>query len=465
VTDDLQHEVQHFAERGPAVQLSSWRLAPEAWRWAGRFNNRYVNLVFRLRSARVIPASMRARFLAMGIPDDIVDETLATIRKVDDWGDAWIETAQRFLGDYRRQASADAGRSADEARRLAAMSYHIAQILMEDDRTVTLCRASTSSLFAQAQPRLYPFAHRLSLPWRTGELPAYLLLPEDSANPAGVVVMLNGVTIAKEETFNWTRAYLRQGFAVVLIDSPGTGEATQVGPYSADHVDILDGVFELVHEQPNLDPRRVAVVGGSLGGNQAIRALGYDRRLLAAVTITPAYDPARWMRRASPLLLQQVLSLVGNDVENYEELAFNFGLDDVAGRIRKPVLVFGAGRDVIVPPGESQLLAARLGMQGTLVWFPDGGHGLYDRIPQWTAESAAWLDAIGKARIGEGYPQPVTDSQELAEIGRQALDAVQHADEPEPFDEEDIGDYARLVPPEEVRAARQSNDLPADDET
>jgi pimeloyl-ACP methyl ester carboxylesterase len=304
---------------------------------------------------------------------------------------------------------------------------------------------------------LYPFAHRLSLPWRTGELPAYLLLPEDSANPAGVVVLLNGVTISKEETFSWSRAYLRQGFAVVLLDSPGTGEATQIAPYSADHVDILDGVFELVHEQPNLDPRRVAVIGTSMGGNQAIRALGYDRRLLAAVTVTPAYDPARWMRRASPLLLQQVLSLVGDDLANLEELAFNFALDDVAGRIRKPVLVFGGGRDVIVPPGESQLLAARLGMQGTLVWFADGGHGLYDRIPQWTAESAAWLDAIGRARIGEGFPQPVTEPQELAEIGRMALEAAPHAEEPEPFNEEDIGDYARLVPPEEVRARRAAS--------
>jgi dienelactone hydrolase len=461
VTDEFQDEIQQFAERGPMVRVPSWRLAPEAWRWVRRLDRRHVNMVFRLRSARAIPFTMRARFGAMGIPDDIVDETLATIRSIEQWGDAWIETAQRFLGDYRRQTSADTGRGADEARRLAALCYHIAQILMfDDERTITLCRASTASLFAQAQPRLYPFAHRLLLPWRTGELPAYLLLPEDTGEPSGVVVMLNGTTTAKEETFGWSRAFLRQRLAVVVIDSPGTGEATHVARYSADHVDILDGVFELVSEQPNLDVRRISVVGVSMGGNQAIRALAYDRRILAAVTVTPVYDPARWIRQSSPLLREQIQALTGDTERDLEDQSAQFSLEDVAGRARKPVLVHGAGRDLIVPPGDAQLLAAKLGAFGTLNWFADGGHCLYDRIPQWTSESAAWLNAIGRARIGEGYESPVSDARDLADIGRQALMETPQEVDMAPFDD-DIGDYARLVPPDKARAAAKPGSEPA----
>jgi alpha-beta hydrolase superfamily lysophospholipase len=461
VTDEFDAQIEQFSERVSAVKLPGWRFAPEAWRLSRRIDRRYVNFLFRTKSARIIPVSLKSRFAAMGIPVDIVEETLSTIRSLDQWGNAWIETAQRFLGDYRRQTSGDSGLAADEARRLAAMCYHIAQILIvNDERTVTLCRASTASLFAQAQPRLYPYAHRVRLPWRTTELPAYYMVPESrgSNHQTGLVVILNGASTAKEETFSWTRAFIQQGLAVVVIDSPGTGEATRVAPYSADDVDVLDGVFELVSEQPNLDPRRVSVLGVSMGGNQAMRSLAYDRRILAAVAVTPAFDPARWLGHTSPILQNQVQSLAAAGEVPFEQQLAGFGLGGVVSRIRRPVLVYGAGRDLIVPPNDSQLLASHLGRIATLVWFADGGHCLYDRIPQWTAESAEWLDAIGKARVGEGGHPPIDDARRLAEIGREAI-----AEPTAPIVEEEYGDelddYARLLPQDQPRATDEDEPL------
>jgi alpha-beta hydrolase superfamily lysophospholipase len=450
VTEEFDPEIEQFSQRMPAVKLTGWRLAPEAWRLARRFDKKHVNLIFRARSARIIPKSLKARFTAVGIPADIVEETLGTIHSLDQWGDAWIETAQRFLGDYRRQSSGDTAMSADEARRLAAMCYHIAQILIfDDDRTVSLCRASTASLFAQAQLRLFPYAHRVRLPWRTKDLPAYYMVPEDRGQQTGLVVILNGASTAKEETFSWTRAFIQQGLAVIVIDSPGTGEATKVAPYSPDDVDVLDGVFDLVSEQPNLDPRRVSVIGVSMGGNQAMRALAYDRRILAGVAVTPVYDPARWLTHANPLLRAQISTLTGDHERSIDSQTEGFGLAESVSRIRRPVLVFGAGRDVVVPPGDAQLLASKLGAIGTLAWYPEAGHCLYDLIPQWTRESAEWIDAIGRARVGEGDAPPVDDARALANIGRQVLDRqvpVPVLEEPD----DDLEEFARLVPPERI---------------
>ena len=449
MTDEIDAQIEQFSERVTAVKLPGWRYAPEAWRWSRRIDKRSIDNLFRARSARIIPGSLKARFTAMGIPENIVHDTLGSIRSLSQWGNAWIETAQRFLGDYRRQVSGDSGFSADEAKRLAAMCYHFAQILIfDDDRTVTLCRASTASLFAQAQPRLYPYAHRVRLPWRTIELPAYYMVPENRGSQTGLVVILNGASTAKEETFLWSRAFIQRGLAVIVIDSPGTGEASRVAPYSPEDVDVLDGVFELVGEQPNLDPRRVSVLGVSMGGNQAMRCLAYDRRILAGVAVTPAYDPARWINRASPLIQRQVQALSGTPGMSAVELAAGFDLKSVVSRIRRPVLVYGAGRDLIVPPGDSQLLASQLGGVGTLVWFADGGHCLYDRIPQWTMESADWIDAIGRARVGEGGSNPIDDARTLAEIGRAAIADSAASNPIDDFDDDDLHDYARLVTPE-----------------
>lgn len=461
--EDINTEVEQFSERVAGVKLARWRYLPDLWRWSPRLNAKYVSLLFRLRSARVIPRSLKARFTSMGIPEDIVDETLGSIRSLDQWGNAWIETAQRFLGDYRRQSSGDSGTAADEARRIAAMCYQVAQILiLDDDRTISLCRASTSSLFAQAQPKLFPNAHRLRLPWRTTELPAYYILPEDRGTQTGLVVLLNGASTSKEETFHWTSAFIRQGLAVVVIDSPGTGEATNVAPYHKDQIDILDGVFELVAEQPNIDPRRVSVLGVSMGGNQAMRAMAYDRRIMAGIAVTPTHQEARWIRRVSPILSQQINVLSGDDLTPIEQQISMFDLAPVTPRIRRPVLIFGAARDLLVPPADAQILASQLGGFSTLLWYRDGGHCLYDRVPQWTAEAATWLVAIGRARTGENGTAAIEDGRALADIGRLALMEEPVVTQPERHD--DFEDYARLLEPEEIAsqtpkpAARSSAD-------
>ena len=58
------------------------------------------------------------------------------------------------------------------------------------------------------------------------------------------------------------------------------------------------------------------------------------------------------------------------------------------------MLVFGAGRDLIVPPEEAIRFCVAAGERGTLLWYPDGRHGLYEELSDWTAEAARWLNSV-----------------------------------------------------------------------
>jgi alpha-beta hydrolase superfamily lysophospholipase len=58
------------------------------------------------------------------------------------------------------------------------------------------------------------------------------------------------------------------------------------------------------------------------------------------------------------------------------------------------VLVLGAGRDLIVPPAEAARYCAAAGERGTLLWYPDGSHGLYEALPDWTEDAARWLTSV-----------------------------------------------------------------------
>lgn len=445
------------------VSIPQWRYSPDAWRWVRRFDRKRARSFLRARSARGLPQSMRSRFLVMGIPEEILIETLSVIRSPDHWANAWIETAQRYLGDYRRQVSSRNPLEAAQARRLSALCYHAAQIfVLDDERTVRLCRAAAATLFSQAQPIIYPHVRRAAVPWRSSTLPAYFLVPGGQTRAAGLVVILNGTSTAKEETLSWAPGFLRAGLAVLVMDSPGTGEATGLRIPPADANDILDGVFELFAGNPMIDLAQVSVVGVSLGGNQALRCAVHNRRIMSVVTVTPPYDPARWLHRSSPLLHGELGMIFGDDDRDPYEQATELSLHDDAVKARCPVLVFGGGRDLVVPPAESQLLAARLGALGTLNWYPDGGHCLYGHLRGWTSDAATWIASVGAARAIEmqinGRADPVT----VAAMAREQLtatdaleddvfgdedDSAAHLVDPDRGDLDDLGGSARIVSP------------------
>ena len=64
-----------------------------------------------------------------------------------------------------------------------------------------------------------------------------------------------------------------------------------------------------------------------------------------------------WWQYVNPLVRLQLLTLAV-DHENAEDVVADFGLTGLAGRLQTPLLVFGAGRDLVVPPEESVALAA-----------------------------------------------------------------------------------------------------------
>jgi pimeloyl-ACP methyl ester carboxylesterase len=230
------------------------------------------------------------------------------------------------------------------------------------------------------------------------------------------------------------------------MDSPGTGEASSLRVLPAEGDDVIDGVFEAFAGEPMLDLAQVSVVGVSLGGNQALRCAVRDRRILSVVAVTPPYDPARWLHRASPLLRDELGMVFAEDHRDPYAQAADLSLHDVAPDVRSPVLIFGGGRDLVVPPSESQLLAARLGSLGTLSWYGGGGHCLYGYLREWTSDAATWIASVGAARAIEMQMNGRADPRQIAAMARDELsatDALEH----EFFGEED--DAARAVDPDQ----------------
>lgn len=427
--------------------MDQWQLSRDVWRLNHKLDLRYVNWFLRFCGAHRIPTSMVSRIYTLGIPPEVVHQTLKSIRGLDQWSHEWVETAQQYLGTYRREISAGNTVEAERARYLAAMCYQAAQILeLRDVRTRNSCRAWAASLVRQALPVRNPNARHFMIPWNDQELPVLFEVPESGEEPFGLVVLLNGASLSKEETFTWAPRFLQAGYAVMAVDSPGTGEATSLGPVNPRYTDILDGVFHLLRGEASIDLDRVVLVGASLGGNEAIRIASKHPGIMAAVAVTPAVQPENWMLHASPMLVAEFSEL--QELAESESFVQGFNALTAADQSVQPILIFGAGRDMVVPPNESQYLAERVGERATLIWYPELGHCLYVAVDQWTFEAATWISAIGDARAGG-----VTDAAELAEIGRLAIENSSYSrieEDADDWDDDDIGEYARLVTPEQT---------------
>jgi alpha-beta hydrolase superfamily lysophospholipase len=385
VTDAASLPAAPFIPRSTAV---AWRLAPLA-------DSRRLDALLRVFSAKGLPIGVnQGRLAAMGLPIDVAGHALRKVRAVGDWDLGWTWAAQRFLGEARVQERVGAEDAAALAQRHAALSYHLAGMLVFDDtRKIRALRAASSSLYARSLPLLRPTVRRVDVPWRTTRLPAYLALPESDPGPVPLVVMLNGTSTSKEETLLWSDAFLAHDLAVLALDWPGSGESALTVPPTPDCDDFTDGVFAAASEHAGIDASRVALVGFSLGGAVAAMAAANDRRIGAVVAVTPPYDPRRWYARAQPLLRRHLATLAGGEARAMR-LAGAFALPGIVERTRCPILVVGAGRDLVVPPEEAVRYCAAAGERGTLLWYPHGSHGLYEMLPAWTTEAARWLVSV-----------------------------------------------------------------------
>ncbi|HUY98704.1 MAG TPA: alpha/beta fold hydrolase [Thermomicrobiaceae bacterium] len=361
---------------------------------ANRFTLGSVDLLFRVASASVLSPAARSRFLHAGIGERQVTDTLRRVRRVHGWSGSWVRSGGSYLESAVAERQRGEPTAAAREQAAAALCYHFAGMFeIEDVTHKRRLYRRAAALFQHAAPGLDPAAEHVEVPWRDTSLPGYLRFPTGTHRPLPLVVLLNGASTAKEEMTLWSGPFLRRGIATLALDTPGSGEAWDRVHGRPDQQDIADALIAFGEAQPRVDARRIAVLGISLGGAAAVRLAGHNADLAAVVSVTAPFHPAPYFRHLNRVVRHEVAFVAGARPDDIDELVAQVSLLDVAPRLRVPLLVVGAGHDLVVPPDESPRLYQAAGGPKRLLFLERANHAGFSHMPEWTGAAADWLAA------------------------------------------------------------------------
>jgi dienelactone hydrolase len=299
---------------------------------------------------------------ALGEIDQIGQQLKPHVGDNEKWWEAWTSMAQRIEGFGAAEETAGHQLTAGAYYLRAAIYYFCGErFIPPSDRKRDTYR-SCLRCFRKGIARRYPNIERVEVPYEGTTLPAWFY-KADVAGPAPTVVMFDGLDNAKEMSVLFGGVEIgRRGIHTLAIDGPGQGEALRLQdiPSRYDYEVPASAAYEYVAQRRDVDAKRVAVMGFSMGGYYAPRAAAFEPRYAACVAWGGHVDyHEAWVRRrkimesggtkvsAPGFQLPWVLGMP--DMEACMKKLENYRLQDVAEKIRCPFYCIHGENDNIVP--------------------------------------------------------------------------------------------------------------------
>lgn len=207
--------------------------------------------------------------------------------------------------------------------------------------------------------------------------------------------------------------YLLDELGVVVIypnvrGSAGYGKSylkLDNGRLREDSVKDIGALLDWIAVQPDLDPARVMVAGGSYGGYMTLASLTfYSDRLAAAWDSVGISNFVTFLENTQGYR-QDLRRAEYGDERDPQMRAFLEGIAPVnrAKQITKPLLVTQGANDPRVPLAESDRITAAVRANGVPVWYlvaKDEGHG-FGKKTNTDFQRAALFEFVRKYLLGE----------------------------------------------------------------
>jgi dipeptidyl aminopeptidase/acylaminoacyl peptidase len=346
-----------------------------------------------MKDARVSSAIAHwaPRFVSNGVLLADFEEVTASLERWDDWCAAWSKRAAMHEDLGKDSLEKGFKLTAGEHFVRAAIYYHFAKfVFVQDVKQMRAAHMKAVETYSAALAFMRPPGERIEIPFEGKTLKGILRKPNSSKPP--VVVMAPGLDSTKEELHAYEEPFLARGMAVLAIDGPGQGEAEYDIPICGDYERAGTAAVDWIETRADLDSKRLAIWGVSLGGYYAPRAAAYEKRFKACVALSGPFDWAEiW--DTLPALTKDTFRVRSHsgDEKQAREKAGQLTLRDAAKEIACPLFVVAGRQDRLVPASHAERLAKSVSGPVELLMVEDGGHNANNRPYRYRSRSADWL--------------------------------------------------------------------------
>lgn len=297
------------------------------------------------------PANDAVRAIATQNPDDGTEAFF----------DAWGALADRVRDAALAAEAAGHRHTAAEKFGRAAAYYITAERMQGRDF------APRKAMYARMLDTMERFyangdlgARRVEFPYEGSTLSA-IFIPARGEGPSPCMVFCNGLDSTKEMvTLALRDRFARRGIATLVIDQPGVGEALRLNGLHAvyDTERWARAAVDYLDTRDDVDPDLIGMMGWSMGGYYAPRALAYEPRFAIGAVWGGNHDwgghqQARLQREGDmpvPHYWDHVMWVWGQpDLATFMELMKQVNLDGHLDRIRVPFLITHGGNDRQIP--------------------------------------------------------------------------------------------------------------------
>jgi len=224
----------------------------------------------------------------------------------DSWYDAWNRFADRIARDGEDQLSRNHRISARDSLLRATSYYQSSEFFLHGNpKDPRIARAYQLSLdcYKRCTKLHEPLIEPVEIPYQKTTLPGYFHHADNAGEPRPTLIMHTGFDGSAEEMHaSGARAAVERGYNVLAFDGPG-----QYGPlhregltFRPDWEKVVTPVVDFALKQPGVDPKRIALMGVSMGGYLAPRAAAFEKRLAALIANDGIYDFMEPFKAAVP---------------------------------------------------------------------------------------------------------------------------------------------------------------------
>jgi dienelactone hydrolase len=288
------------------------------------------------------------------------------------WTEEWAREADRVakLGD-EAEAKRHSITAGNQYMRAANYYYSAERFIPPGEDKLAMYRKALRCHQAAMQ-RLHPEIEKVEVPYENTSLPAWFVKGR-GLGKRPTVVLFDGMDNAKEMSVIFAGLdFAKRGINTLAIDGPGQSEPLRLRNIPSRHDYEAAGApaYNYVAARPEVDPKRVAVMGYSFGGYHAPRVCAFDKRYAACV----AFGAMHWNvhdfvkghaptdpRRTSASTFQFRWVVGAPDNETALEWAKKFTLEGVAEKVQCPILILHGENDRVVPLAEAKKLYERVG--------------------------------------------------------------------------------------------------------